>query len=508
MARQENRRSRSGGRRSGGSTRDPAERGARDGRGSVAVPTYTASDSFFERFFHLSARGTNVSTEVRAGLTTFMVMSYIIVVNAVVISGGAQIAGQNVSFPAIVTSTCLVAGLMCVAMGLWANLPFALAPGMGLNAAVAYQLMVGGGYTFSEAMGVIFLEGIIITLLVITGLRQAVLRALPVSLKLAIGAGIGLFLFSIGAFEAGFFIVPLGATQGGTVQPPTAGALGNFLAPATLYAVFGLIVTAVLMNLQIRGALLIGILITTVVGVIVHLVTGIPLSIIPGKLELPQQIVSVPDLSNVGSGLFGLSFLTKGGASVLLAGLLATLSIMLSDFFDTAGTFTALGTEAGLVDDNGNLREREYQAYMVDSLGAMAGGFFGSSSATTFIESGAGIAEGGRTGLTAVVVAIPFLLAMFIGNVFAIVPPEATAGALMIVGLLMIAATAAEIPWKDLSVGLPALFALMLMPLTWSITNGIGAGVILYTLLHVRTATLPLWIVSLAFVVYFVIGTH
>jgi AGZA family xanthine/uracil permease-like MFS transporter len=181
---------------------------------------------------------------------------------------------------------------------------------------------------------------------------------------------------------------------------------------------------------------------------------------------------------------------------------------MLSDFFDTAGTFTALGTEAGLVDDNGNLREHENRAYLVDSLGAMAGGILGSSSATTFIESGAGVAEGGRTGLTTVVVAIPFLLAMWLGNVFAIVPQEATAGALMIVGLLMIAATAAEIPWKELAVGLPALFALMLMPLTWSITNGIGAGVILYTLLHVRTATLPLWIVSLVFVVYFVVGTH
>jgi AGZA family xanthine/uracil permease-like MFS transporter len=223
---------------------------------------------------------------------------------------------------------------------------------------------------------------------------------------------------------------------------------------------------------------------------------------------LPAQIISAPELQNVGSGIVGLSFLTRGGATLLLAGLLATLSIMLSDFFDTAGTFTALGTEAGLVDDNGNLRENEDRAYLVDSLGAVAGGVFGSSSATTYIESGAGIAEGGRTGLTAVVVAIPFFLAMWLGNLFAIVPPEATAGALMIVGLLMIAATADQIPWKDLSVGLPALFALMLMPLTWSITNGIGAGVILYTLLHARTATVPLWVVSIAFVVYFVIGTH
>jgi AGZA family xanthine/uracil permease-like MFS transporter len=470
--------------------------------------TAMARNALLERLFKLTARGSNVGTEVRAGLTTFMVMSYIIILNAVIITGGAQIAGQNVPFPAVVTSTCLVAGLMCALMGLYANLPFAMAPGMGLNAVVAFQLMVGMQYSYAEAMGVIFLEGIIITLLVITGLRQAILRALPVPLKLAIGAGIGLFLFAIGAYEAGLFVVPLGATQGGTVPPPTAGALGNFRAAPTVFAVFGLVVTAVLMHLRVKGALLLGILLTTVVGLIVHLTFRVPLSVIPGKLELPPQIVSLPDLSLLGSGVVGLSFLTRGGLDGLLAGLLATLSIMLSDFFDTAGTFTALGTEAGLVDDNGNLREHEDRAYLVDSVGAALGGAAGSSSATTYIESGAGIAEGGRTGLTAVVVAVPFFLAMWLGNLFAIVPPEATAGALMIVGLLMIAATAAEIPWKDLSVGLPALFALMLMPLTWSITNGIGAGVILYTLLHARSATLPLWIVSAAFVVYFVIGTH
>ena len=482
-------------------TREPRNRPNQRSVSSSSAPP----DSLLERLFSLSARGTNVGTEVRAGLTTFMVMSYIIVLNAVIITGGATIAGQNVSFAAVVTSTCLVAGLMCAAMGLYANLPFAMAPGMGLNAVVAFQLMVGMQYTFAEAMGVIFLEGIIITLLVITGLRQAVLRALPVSLKLAIGAGIGLFLFAIGAYQAGFFVVPLGATQGGTVPPPTAGALGNFTAAPTVFATFGLILTAVLMHLRIRGALLVGILLTTVVGLIVHLSLRVPLSVIPGKLELPPQIVSVPDLQFLGSGIFGLSFLAK---NAVLAGLLATLSIMLSDFFDTAGTFTALGTEAGLVDDNGNLRESEDRAYLVDSLGALVGGAAGSSSATTYIESGAGIAEGGRTGLTAVVVAIPFFLAMWLGNLFAVVPPEATAGALMIVGLLMIAATAAEIPWKDLSLGLPALFALMLMPLTWSITNGIGAGVILYTILHARSAPLPLWIVSTAFVVYFAIGTH
>lgn len=473
-------------------------------------PTNPPPDSLLERLFSLSARGTDVTTEVRAGLTTFMVMSYIIVVNAGIISTGATISGQNVSFASLVTSTCLVAGLMCAAMGLAANVPFAMAPGMGLNAVVAFQLMAGMNYSFAEAMGVIALEGIIITVLVLTGLRQAIIRSLPVPLKLSIGAGIGLFLFAIGAYEAGLFVVPLGATQGGTVPPPTAGALGNFTSPPTLFAIFALLLTAILMHLRVKGALLIGILLATAVGVLVHMQTGVPLSIAPNKLQFPalSEIISAPDLSNIGSGIFGLSFLTRSGANGVLAGLLATLSIMLSDFFDTAGTFTALGTEAGLVDDNGNLREHENRAYLIDSLGAFTGGALGSSSATTFIESGAGIAEGGRTGLTPVVVAVPFLLAMWFGNVFAIVPPEATAGALMIVGLLMMAATAAEIPWKNLAVGLPALFALMLMPLTWSITNGIGAGVILYTVLHARTAALPLWVVSVAFVVYFVIGTR
>jgi AGZA family xanthine/uracil permease-like MFS transporter len=462
--------------------------------------------AFLERQFGLAERGTDVGTEVRAGLTTFFVMSYVIVVNAVVITSGATIAGQDVAFPAVVTATCLVAGLLTLAMGLWANLPFALAPGMGLNAVVAFQLMVGLGYTFAEAMGVILLEGIIITILVLTGLRRKVLRALPVSLKQGIGAGIGLFLFAIGAYQAGLYVVPLAGTQGGTVAPPTAGALGNFTTPPVLYAVFGLVLTAFLLHRRVKGGLLLGILLTTLVGLIVHLALRVPLSVIPGKLELPAQLVAVPDLRYLGIGLGGLSFLAKGGGALLLAGLLATLSLMLSDFFDTAGTFTALGVEAGLADEQGNLRANEDRAYLVDSLGALIGGLAGSSSATTYIESGAGVAEGGRTGLTAVVCAIPFFLAMWLANLFAIVPQEATAGALMIVGLLMLAAVGSEIPWREFSLGLPALFTVMLMPLTWSITNGIGAGLILYTLLHARTAGPILWLVSAAFAVYFALG--
>jgi adenine/guanine/hypoxanthine permease len=464
-------------------------------------------DSVLERWFQLTARRTDVGTEVRAGLTTFMVMSYIIVVNPVILSAGATIAQQDVSFPALVTSTCLVAALMTLAMGLWGNLPFALAPGLGINAVVAFQLMVGLKYTFAEAMGVILLEGLIITILVLTGLRQKVLHALPVALKLAIGAGIGLFIFSIGAYEAGLYAVPLGATQGGTVAPPTAGVLGSFTSPTLIYAVFGLIVTAYLMHRRVKGAILIGILATTIVGVIVHLGARIPLSVIPGKLELSGSLVSAPDFRYIGIGLFGLGFLTKGGGALILAGILAVLSIMLSDFFDTAGTFTALGKEANLVDEQGNLREHEDRAYTVDSLGALMGGVVGSSSATTYIESAAGIAEGGRTGLSSVVTAIPFVIAMVFANLFAIVPQEATAGALMVVGVLMLAAVGSEIPWRDFSVALPALFTVMLMPLTWSITNGIAGGVVLYALMNGRKAGGLVWGLAVAFVLYLVWGT-
>ncbi len=464
-------------------------------------------DSLVERLFQLTARRTDVATEVRAGLTTFMVMSYIIVVNPVILSTGASIAGLDVSFPALVTSTCLVAAVMTLAMGLWANLPFALAPGLGINAVVAFQLMVGLKYSFAEAMSVILVEGLLITILVLTGLRQRVLHALPVALKLAIGAGIGLFIFAIGAYEAGLYLVPLGATQGGTVAPPTAGALGSFASPALIYAVAGLLLTAYLMHRRVKGAILIGILAITAVGVIVHLALRVPLSVIPGKLELSGPLISAPDFRYVGIGLFGLGFLTKGAGGLILAGILATLSIMLSDFFDTAGTFTALGSEAGLVDERGNLRQNEDRAFVVDSMGALMGGVVGSSSATTYIESAAGIAEGGRTGLSSVVTAIPFVVAMVFASLFAIVPQEATAGALMVVGVLMLAAVGNDIPWRDFSLALPALFTVMLMPLTWSITNGIAGGVVLYVLLNARRANAILWVLAAAFVLYLVFGT-
>jgi adenine/guanine/hypoxanthine permease len=473
-------------------------------------PTSSATPppDWAERWFHLSERGTDVSTEIRAGLTTFMVMSYIIVVNPVVLTSGARLAGLDVSFTAVLSSTCLVAGLCSLAMGLGANLPFALAPGMGVNAVVAFQLLAGSHYSYADAMGVIVVQGVLLTLFVVSGLRRAMLRAIPVALKMAIGAGIGLFLFTIGAYQAGFFVVPLASTAGGTLAPPTAGALGNFASPPTLLAVLGLIVTGVLLSRGVRGAILIGILATTVVGVLVQAAAHTSLSVVPGKLEWPVQPVAAPDLRYVGIGLTGLGYLGTAGGTGVIAAVLATLSIFLSDFFDVAGTFTALGSASGLSDEDGNLRTGENRAYLVDGVSSAVGGIAGCSSATTYIESGAGIVEGGRTGLTAVVTAVPFFVAMWIGNLFAIVPQEATAGALMIVGLLMLAAVGREIPWHEFRLGLPAIFALMLMPLTWSITNGIGGGVLLYVILNPRRAGALVWIVAAVFAIYFALGVR
>jgi AGZA family xanthine/uracil permease-like MFS transporter len=465
-----------------------------------------AGDGWLERHFDLAARGTTVGTEVRAGLTTFMVMSYIIVLNAVILTTGTGIAKQDLSFSAVVTATCLVAGLMTLAMGLYANFPLALAPGMGLNSVVAFQLIAGQGLPWPAAMGVIFVEGVLITLLMLSGFREAVMAAMPASMKLAIGGGIGLFLLAIGAYEGGLYRVPITVGQTVTQPPPTAGAIGNLASPPTVLALIGLALTAWLLSRGVRGGLMIGILATTAIGIAWHYALGTAVSTVPGKAVLPERWITGPDFSTLGAGLNFEAFARLG----LLSAILTVVTVMLSDFFDTMGTVVAIGKEAGLLDERGRPARLE-RILLVDSLAAAVGGLFGASSATSYIESGAGVAEGGRTGLSSVVAAIPFLLAMFVGNVIAIVPPEATAAALIVVGFYMMAAVGRDLPWSSIDEGLPALLTLTIMPLTWSITNGIGAGVIFYSFLKLirgRASELhPLMlVVSVAFVVYFLWG--
>jgi adenine/guanine/hypoxanthine permease len=456
--------------------------------------------SALETFFAIRERGTTVSKELLAGVTTFMVMAYIIFVNPAILTfaGTPELQGQGPPFAATLAATCLVAAISTVAMGLVSNYPFALAPGLGLNAVVAFTLIAGFKLPWQAAMGVIFLEGLLITLLVLTGFREAVMHAIPMSLKKAISVGIGLFILFIG-LEIGELII------WGSRDIGTPVAISPMNTPRQLVTIVGLALTLLFFARGMRGALLLGILSTTVFAVIVNAVTANTTFTLPGMATVPTAIVSPPDFSTIGQGL-NLSVFTHIG---VLAAALTIFSLMLSDFFDTMGTVIGVGGEAKLLDEQGRLPSLD-RVLLVDSLAAMLGGIFSASSATTYIESAAGVSEGGRTGLTAVVVGLLFLAALFFSPIAAVVPPHATAPTLIVVGFLM-ATLVREIPFDDMEEGFPALITMALMPFTFSITNGIGAGFIAYAFIKVirgKPAEVHplLYGVSIAFAIYFALG--
>ena len=454
----------------------------------------THSESFLGRTFALGARGTTVRREALAGATTFMTMAYVLFVNPVIL-GNAAGPGH---FAALLTSTALVAAVMTLAMGLFADLPLALAPGMGLNAVVAFGLVLGKKLTYPQAMGVIVAEGVVITLLVATGLRQAVVRAVPMTMKRAIGIGIGLFLAIIGFKNAGFI-----SAGGGLLQLGPEGAFGRLAGfPVVLFALT-LLFTAWLVSRNVAGALLVGIAASTAVAVVAKRLLG-GAGFAPEVANLPAAIVGPPDLSMVGH--FDLSFVSALGP---LAASLAVFSIMLSDFFDTVGTVVAVGQEARYLDEQGNF-PRPGTVLLVDSLAAVAGGVVGASSATTYVESAAGAAAGGRTGLTSVVTGLLFALCLFISPLAGMVPPQATGAVLVLVGYFMMREVGA-IAWSDPTEAIPAFLTLTVMPFTYSITNGIGAGFVSYAFLKLVTGrprdVHPLMYgAAAAFVVYFAIG--
>jgi adenine/guanine/hypoxanthine permease len=451
-----------------------------------------------ERYFALRARSTDVGTEVRAGLTTFMVMAYIIFVNPIILGyiGVPGLEGKGLPFAATLTVTCLTAGLMSIAMGLWTNYPFALAPGMGLNAVVAFELVAGRGLTWPQAMTIVFLEGVVITLLVLTRFRQAMLDAVPLGLKRAISVGIGLFIAFIGFFTAGF------------VVKPAAGALPVGLGPlrGLPIAVFllGFVLTAWLMARRTRGALLLGIVLTTVVAIALNgAVAGWKGFATPGAAQLPSAIVQWPDFSTFGRLDFGVT--ARLG---LVTTMLVTFSIMLSDFFDTMGTIIGVGGKGGFLDRDGRLPGAG-RVLLVDSLGAVLGGLANSSSNTTYIESAAGVTEGGRTGLPAVVAGALFLVAMWLSPLASVIPAQATAPALVIVGFYMMS-VARDIAWDDYEDAIPAFVTMLVMPFTWSITNGIGGGFVTYVAIKLlngrgREVHWMLYLAAAAFVLYFAI---
>ncbi|HEU4321430.1 MAG TPA: NCS2 family permease [Acidimicrobiia bacterium] len=436
----------------------------------------TGGGSGLDRYFKLTERGTSVGTEIRAGFTTFLVMAYIIFVNPNIIGEIGFDRG------AVAAGTALVAGLLTILMGVVANVPLAMAAGLGINAAVAFGLVFADGLTPEGAMGVIVLEGLIVAALVLVGLREAIMHAVPLALKRAIGVGIGLFILFIGFVNGGLIGIP----EGGAVPvefifPNTAGAWVTLI---------GLAITVILYARKVPGALIISILATTVVALLWEVAV------------VPEDFSVTPSFDTLGAFDLGNVFDQLG----VVAALLTIFSFMLTDFFDTMGTATAITEQAGLTDEDGKIEDIG-KLLFVDSIGAAAGGAAGVSSNTSYIESSAGVAEGGRTGLTAVVVGILFLIAIFLSPLALIIPGQATAPTLILVGFLM-AGLIKGIDFDDLEEGFPALLAIVLMPLTFSITVGIGAGFVMYAFIKVvkgKAGDLhPLmWVVAIAFLVYF-----
>jgi len=461
--------------------------------------TAQSSGSALDRYFRIKERGSDTRTEVIAGITTFMTMAYILFLNPIILGQVPDREGVTLAPEQVLTVTALAAGIATIAMGVLGKHPFAIAAGLGLNAVVAFQLVGGNQLTWPEAMGVVVTEGIIILILVLTKFRQAVMDAVPMPLKQAIAVGIGLFITIIGLVDAGFV-----TSTTLPVPPLQMGTGGELRGWPILVFVVGLAVIVYLFTRNVRGSLLIGILVSTVLAVVVNelVLDGAGFQ---GKANF-GKVADFPTADNFALiGNFSFGYLAQLGA---IAAILAVFTLMLSDFFDTMGTVVGLGREAGSLDTNGRLPDLD-RVLAVDSGAAALGGVFSASSNTTYIESASGIAEGGRTGLTAVVVGVLFLLSIFFSPLAGIIPLEAAAPALVVVGFLMMTHVR-EVPWDDLELGIPAFLTIVLMPFTYSITNGIGAGFIAYVFIKVtrgkaREVHPMMWIAAVAFIVYFAI---
>ncbi|HEY8652105.1 MAG TPA: NCS2 family permease [Dermatophilaceae bacterium] len=483
---------------------------------STATPKKTAgARGALDSFFQITQRGSTTAREVRGGFVTFFTMAYIVVLNPLIIgtqpdSTGVFLGGGgHPNLAMVAAATALVAGVMTLLMGVVANYPLALATGLGLNAFVTFGIAKLPGMTWPDAMGLVVLEGLIITVLVLTGFRKAVLLAIPAQLKIAISVGIGLFITIIGLVDSGI------------VRKPTAGpvpvelGVGGFLAgwPMLIF-VIGLVAIIVMLVKKVKGAILIGIIGATFLAIAVEAIGKIGGQLDKtGKLvnptgwglnvpTFPSTMVDVPDFGLLGHfSLLG-SFSKIGAVSAILL----VFTLLLADFFDTMGTMVAIGAEAGLLDKEGNPPNSQ-KILIVDSLAAVAGGASGVSSNTAYIESAAGVGEGARTGLASVVTGLLFLVATFLAPLVAVVPYEAATPALVVVGFLMMQQVK-NIDWDDLEIAIPAFLTIVLMPFTYSITAGIGAGFVVYVLIKIvrgKSSVIHplLWAIAGLFVVYF-----
>jgi AGZA family xanthine/uracil permease-like MFS transporter len=469
-----------------------------------------------DTFFKITERGSTVAREIRGGVVTFFTMAYIIVLNPLILgfapdADGAFLGGGSApNLPLIAAATALVAGVMSILMGVVANYPLALATGLGLNAFVAVS--IASGMSWQDAMGLVVLEGLVILVLVLTGFRMAVFHAIPAGLKVAISVGIGLFIALIGLVDAGF--VRRIPDVANTTVPVQLGAGGTLDGWPVLVFVLGLLVMIILFVRGVRGAILLAILAATVLAVVVEAVAKVGPSVAGDKVNpagwsltvpsLPDRVVDLPDFSLLGQfSLFG-AFERVG----VITAVLFVFTLLLADFFDTMGTMTAIGAEAGLLDEDG-VPPNSQRILVVDSLAAAAGGAAAVSSNTSYIESASGVGEGARTGLAAVVTGLLFLLATVFAPLVAVIPNEAAVPALVLVGFLMMRQVT-DIDWDDVDIALPAFLTIVLMPFTYSISVGIGAGFVAYVLIKVvrgraRAVHPLLWVVAALFVVYFAI---
>ena len=464
-----------------------------------------------DKYFKISERGSTIGQEIRGGVVTFFTMAYIVALNPLIIGLGKDADGKFLgggdapNLPLVAAATALVAGVLTILMGVVANFPLALATGLGLNSLVA--LAIATRMTWADAMGLVVLEGIIITVLVLTGFRTAVFRAVPSQLKIAISVGIGLFIALIGFVDSGF----VRRTGNGPV-PVTLGDNGTLVGWPIIVFAFGLFLTVGLMVRKVKASLLIGIVTSTILAVIIETTLKIGPNF-DGKNvnpkgwglnvpKIPSDVVATPDFGLLGKfNLFG-----AWDRIPFVAALLLVFTLLLADFFDTMGTMTAIGQEAGLNDKDGTPPNAE-KILLVDSLAAAAGGAASISSNTSYIESASGVGEGARTGFASVVTGILFLLTTFLSPLVAVIPYEAATPALIIVGFLMMTQIK-SIDWNDYGIAIPAFLTIILMPFTYNITNGIGAGFLSYVVIRTFQGRLKevhplLLIVTGLFLIYF-----
>ncbi|WP_329222075.1 NCS2 family permease [Streptomyces microflavus] len=470
-----------------------------DGPTAPKAPT-SAPGSAVDRYFAITARGSTFAREIRGGFATFFTMAYILVLNPIILGSAEDKFGAQLSGPQLVTATALVAAVMTVIMGVGGNLPLALAAGLGLNAVVAYQ--IAPLMSWPDAMGLIVLEGLLICVLVVTGLREAVMHAIPPALKQAISVGIGLFIAFIGFVDAGFATRIPGETGSVPVQ---LGATGHLSGWPVLVFCLGVLLTVALLARKVRGALLISIVAMTVVAIVINEIADIaPAAWGLTVPAVPGDIVAAPDFGLLGAfSLFG-AFQQVGIITIVLL----VFTLLLSDFFDTMGTVVGVSSEAGLLDENGKVPNLG-RVLLIDGAAAVAGGAASASSSTSYIESAAGVGEGARTGFASLVTGGLFAVALFLTPLATVVPAQAAAPALVAVGFLLMAQVR-HIDWERYEIAIPAFLTIAVMPFTYSITNGIGAGFLAYVVIQTalgraRRVHWLLWASSALFALYFAI---